>query len=82
MTPEGVPGELYIGGKGVALGYFNNPVLTQKRFHPDPFSAASGGLMYQTGDLVRLLPDGVFEYLGRLDNQVKIRGFRIELGRN
>lgn len=80
MTPEGVPGELYIGGKGVALGYFNNPVLTQKRFHPDPFSATSGGLMYQTGDLVRLLPDGVFEYLGRLDNQVKIRGFRIELG--
>lgn len=80
MTPEGVPGELYIGGKGVALGYFNNSVLTHKRFHPDPFIGASGGLMYQTGDLVRLLPEGVFEYLGRLDNQVKIRGFRIELG--
>ncbi|MGC8864334.1 MAG: amino acid adenylation domain-containing protein [Bacteroidales bacterium] len=80
MVPEGVPGELFIGGKGVALGYYNNPELTRARFRPDPFTGAAGGTMYQTGDLVRLLPNGVFEYFGRLDNQVKIRGFRIELG--
>lgn len=80
MAPEGVPGELFIGGKGVALGYYNNPELTRVRFRSDPFTGAAGGTMYQTGDLVRLLPAGAFEYFGRLDNQVKIRGFRIELG--
>jgi aryl carrier-like protein len=69
---------LYIGGDGVARGYFQRPELTREKFLQDPFRA--GNRMYRTGDLVRTLPDGSFEFLGRLDNQVKIRGFRIELG--
>jgi len=78
--PIGVSGELYIGGDGVARGYLNRPELTVERFIPDPFSAEEGARLYKTGDLVRYLPDGNLEYLGRMDDQVKIRGFRIELG--
>lgn len=80
LVPAGVPGELYIGGDGVALGYNRQPALTGARFHPDPFREKPGARMYQTGDMAKLQPDGTFVYLGRLDNQVKIRGFRIELG--
>ncbi|MEM1319018.1 MAG: amino acid adenylation domain-containing protein [Bacteroidota bacterium] len=73
-------GELYIGGLQVARGYLNRPELTQERFRPDPFSKDPTARLYKTGDLVRRLPDGNIEYLGRLDHQVKIRGYRIELG--
>ena len=79
LLPVGVPGELYIGGLGVARGYLNLPEETQQKFIPDPFSEKSDARLYKTGDLVRYLPDGNLELLGRLDNQVKIRGFRIEL---
>ncbi|MBD2521399.1 non-ribosomal peptide synthetase [Nostoc sp. FACHB-133] len=90
LVPVGVPGELHIGGAGLAKGYLNRPELTQEKFIPNPFedSAAlaspraslGGSRLYKTGDLARYLPDGNIEYLGRIDNQVKIRGFRIELG--
>jgi surfactin family lipopeptide synthetase C len=79
-TPIGVPGELYIGGDGLAQGYLNCPELTAEKFVPNPFSNVSGQRLYKTGDLVRYLPDGNIEFLGRIDNQVKIRGFRIEPG--
>jgi amino acid adenylation domain-containing protein len=79
-VPIGVAGELYIAGEGVARGYLNRPELTAERFLPNPFCATSAAQMYKTGDLVRWLPDGNIEFIGRNDYQVKIRGFRIELG--
>lgn len=80
VTPLGVPGELHIGGRGVAIGYHNRPDLTAEQFIPDPFDGRPGARLYRTGDLARWLPDGTVEFLSRVDDQVKVRGFRIELG--
>ncbi|NIF64930.1 amino acid adenylation domain-containing protein, partial [Burkholderia sp. Cy-647] len=80
LAPTGVPGELHVGGQGVALGYLNREALTAERFVRDPFSASPAARLYRTGDLARHLPDGNIEYLGRNDMQVKIRGFRVEPG--
>lgn len=76
--PIGIPGELFIGGVGVARGYINKPELTAEKFIPNPFNP--GERLYRTGDLVRWYAQGDIEYLGRLDHQIKLRGFRIELG--
>jgi amino acid adenylation domain-containing protein len=79
LAPVGVPGELLVGGAGVARGYLNQPELTANKFIPDPFCGGSGSRVYRTGDLARYMTDGNVEYLGRIDNQVKLRGYRIEL---
>ncbi|HYE29982.1 MAG TPA: amino acid adenylation domain-containing protein [Methylomirabilota bacterium] len=79
-TPLNVPGELHIGGRMLARGYLNRPELTTEKFISSPFTDDPAARLYKTGDLVRYLPDGNLEFLGRLDDQVKIRGFRIELG--
>jgi amino acid adenylation domain-containing protein/non-ribosomal peptide synthase protein (TIGR01720 family) len=79
-VPVGIPGELYIGGVNVGLGYLNRPELSAEKFIADPFRPAPDARLYRTGDLARYLPGGAIDYLGRIDHQVKIRGFRIELG--
>jgi amino acid adenylation domain-containing protein len=78
QVPAGTSGELYIGGAGVARGYLNRPDITAEKFISDPFSPEVGARLYKTGDLARLLPDGQFGYLGRIDDQIKILGYRIE----
>jgi len=79
-VPLGESGEIYLGGSGLAHGYWNQPVLTASRFVPNPLSATPGERLYRSGDLGRCLPDGNLEFLGRIDQQVKLRGYRVELG--
>ncbi|MBI1822712.1 MAG: non-ribosomal peptide synthetase [Nitrospirae bacterium] len=80
LCPIGIPGELFIGGDGVALGYWNRPELTAERFLPDIYGQDKNSVLYRTGDIACWRNDGNLDYLGRLDSQVKLRGFRIELG--
>jgi amino acid adenylation domain-containing protein len=80
LAPIGVPGEIHVGGEGLARGYLRRPGQTAQRFVPDPFSRRPGARLYASGDLARRLPDGSLQFLGRIDHQVKVRGFRIELG--
>lgn len=80
LVPEGWPGELHIGGRGLARAYLGDAALTAQKFLPHFWSGLSGARLYKTGDLARHLPDGTIEWLGRLDAQIKIRGFRVELG--
>jgi len=80
LVPMGMAGEICVGGAGVAVEYLNQPELTSEKFIPDPFSGDPNSRLYRSGDLGRIMPDGEFEYLGRIDDQVKVRGFRIELG--
>jgi natural product biosynthesis luciferase-like monooxygenase protein len=79
-VPAGTPGELLIGGAGVARGYLHRPELTAEKFIPHPLQPGTGARLYRTGDLARSAPDGTLEFLGRIDQQVKLRGFRVELG--
>lgn len=79
LLPVGVPGEICIGGDGIARGYLNQATLTREKFLNDPFDNDASAILYRTGDLGRWLPDGNIEFLGRIDDQVKIRGYRIEL---
>lgn len=80
LVPAGAPGEMYVGGAGLARGYLNQPDLTAEMFIPNPFSELRGARLYRTGDLARYLPDSRIEFSGRHDHQIKIRGYRIELG--
>jgi amino acid adenylation domain-containing protein len=80
LVPSGMPGELCVGGAGVARGYLGLPGATAEKFIPDPYSEEPGARLYRTGDLARFLHDGNIEFIGRIDHQVKVRGFRIELG--
>ena len=79
-VPIGVPGDLYLGGAGLARGYYRRPDLTAEKFIPHPYSDQPGARLYKTGDLARYLADGTIKFLGRKDHQVKVRGYRIELG--
>lgn len=81
-VPVGVPGEIYLGGDGLARSYLNRPELTAARFVPNPFNCQARDRLYRTGDLARYQPNGNLEFLGRLDAQIKLRGFGLNSGRS